>query len=100
MEGGQVHAALRSLRGIYDPRNLPAGQELAITAATRDNQPAHLISVAFDLNFDHQLLITRDADGGFTTKKVEQAKAPGAGSSGRRDQDQPLSVSPASTDPQ
>lgn len=74
VEGGQVHAALRSLRGIYDPRNLPAGQELAITAATRKNQPAHLISVAFDLNFDHQLLITRDADGGFTTKKVEQAK--------------------------
>lgn len=74
IEGRQVHAALRSLRGVYDPRGLRAGQELTVTSATRTDRPAHLLSVAFDLNFDHQLLITRDADGGFTTKKVEQAK--------------------------
>lgn len=74
VEGRQVHAALRSLRGVYDPRNLRAGQELAVTAATRERQPAQLLSVSLDLDFDHQLLITRDADGSFTTKKVEQAK--------------------------
>ncbi|MGI9433361.1 MAG: peptidoglycan DD-metalloendopeptidase family protein [Geminicoccaceae bacterium] len=74
IEGRQVHAALRSLRGIYDPRGLRAGQQLTVTAATRDNRPADLLSVTFDLDFDHQLLITRDADGSFTTKKVEQVK--------------------------
>lgn len=74
VEGQQVHAALRSLRGVYDPRNLRAGQELAVTAATRSDQPAHLLSVSLDLDFDHQILIMRDADGDFTTKKVEQAK--------------------------
>jgi murein DD-endopeptidase MepM/ murein hydrolase activator NlpD len=74
VEGPQVHAALRSLRGVYDPRNLRAGQQLAVTAATREEQPAHLLSVAFDLDFDHQLLITRDADGSFSSKKVEHAK--------------------------
>jgi len=74
IEGQQVHAALRSLRGVYDPRNLRVGQELDVTAATREQQPAHLLSVAFDLDFDHQLLITRDADGSFNTKKVEHAK--------------------------
>ncbi len=74
VDGGEIHSALRSLRGVYDPRNLPAGRELSVTAATRENQPAQLLSVAFDLDFDHQLLITRDTDGGFTTKKIEQAK--------------------------
>ncbi len=74
VEGRQVHAALRSLRGVYDPRNLPVGQELAITAAIDEKQPAQLLSITFDLDFDHQLLITRDVDGSFTTKKVEQAK--------------------------
>ncbi len=74
VEGHQVHAALRSLRGVYDPRNLPAGQELAITAAVEEKQPTQLLSITFDLDFDHQLLITRDASGSFTAKKVEQAK--------------------------
>ena len=74
IEGPQVHAALRSLRGVYDPRNLRVGQQLAVTTATREEQPAHLLSVAFDLDFDHQLLITRDADGSFTSKKVEHVK--------------------------
>ncbi len=74
VDGQQVHAALSSLRGVYDPRNLRVGQELAVTAAMREQQPAHLLSIAFDLDFDHQLLITRDADGAFTAKKVEQAK--------------------------
>ncbi len=74
IEGGEIHAALQSLRGVYDPRSLRAGDELAITAATRESQSAQLLSVAFDLSFDHRLLITRDADGGFTTKKIEQVK--------------------------
>jgi murein DD-endopeptidase MepM/ murein hydrolase activator NlpD len=74
IEGRQVHTALRSLRGVYDPRGLRSGQELAVTAATREGQPAQLLSVALDLDFDHQLLITRDAGGVFTTKKVEQAQ--------------------------
>jgi murein DD-endopeptidase MepM/ murein hydrolase activator NlpD len=74
IEGRQVHRALRSLRGVYDPRGLQAGQELRVTAAARDGQPAQLLSVALDLDFDHQLLITRAADGSFTTKKIEQAQ--------------------------
>ena len=74
IDGRQVHSALRSLKGVYDPRGLRAGQELVVTAAANQDQPAQLLSVALDLNFDHQLLITRDATGDFTTKKVEQAK--------------------------
>ena len=70
----QVHSALRSLKGVYDPRGLRAGQELIVTATSQGDQPARLLSVALDLNFDHQLLITRDAEGAFTTKKIEQAK--------------------------
>ncbi len=74
IEGRQVHDALRSLRGVYDPRNLRAGQELTVTAATRENRSAQLLSVALDLDFDYQLLITRDAGGDFTTKKIKQAQ--------------------------
>ncbi len=74
INGQQVHSALRSLKGVYDPRGLRTGQELIVTAATREGQPAQLLSVALDLDFDHQLLITRDADGDFSTKKIEQAK--------------------------
>jgi len=74
INGQQVHSALRSLKGVYDPRGLRAGQELIVTAATHDNKPARLLSIALDLDFDHQLVITRDADGAFTTKKIEQAK--------------------------
>ena len=74
IDGQQVHSALRSLKGVYDPRGLRVGQELVVTAATRDDQPAQLLSIALDLSFDHQLLITRDAAGDFSTKKIEQAK--------------------------
>ncbi|MGI9417137.1 MAG: peptidoglycan DD-metalloendopeptidase family protein, partial [Geminicoccaceae bacterium] len=74
INGQQVHSALRSLKGVYDPRGLRVGQELVVTAATRDDQPAQLLSIALDLSFDHQLLITRDAAGDFSTKKIEQAK--------------------------
>ncbi len=74
IDGRQVHSALRSLKGVYDPRGLRAGQELVVTAAAENDEPAKLLSIALDLNFDHQLLITRDADGAFTTKTIEQAK--------------------------
>ena len=74
IDGRQLQGALRSLKGVYDPRGLRAGQELVVTAATREDRPAHLLSVALDLSFDHQLVITRDADGTFTTKTIEQAK--------------------------
>lgn len=74
IDNQQVHSALRSLKGVYDPRALRAGQELVVTAADQGNQPSQLLSVALDLDFDHQLLITRGAKGDFTTKKIEQAK--------------------------
>lgn len=70
----QVHSALRSLKGVYDPRALRVGQELVVTAANQGDQPTQLLSVSLDLDFDHQLLITRGAEGDFTTKKIEQAK--------------------------
>ncbi|MEZ5932867.1 MAG: M23 family metallopeptidase [Alphaproteobacteria bacterium] len=74
IDGQQVHSALRSLKGVYDPRGLRVGQELVVTAATHQDKPAQLLSIALDLDFDHQLLITRDAEGDFSTKKIEQAK--------------------------
>jgi murein DD-endopeptidase MepM/ murein hydrolase activator NlpD len=74
IDNQQVHSALRSLKGVYDPRALRVGQELVVTAANQENQPTQLLSVALDLDFDHQLLITRGAKGDFTTKKIEQAK--------------------------
>ena len=46
IDGRQVHSALRSLKGVYDPRGLRAGQELVVTAASEDEQPARLLSIA------------------------------------------------------
>jgi murein DD-endopeptidase MepM/ murein hydrolase activator NlpD len=74
IDGQQLHSALQSLKGVYDPRGLRVGQELIVTAATHEDKPAQLLSIALDLDFDHQLLITRDAEGDFSTKKIEQAK--------------------------
>ena len=71
----EAHAAIESLRAVYDPRRLRAGQELAITAAVAGHGPdarRGLLGLAFDLSFDHQIQVTRSGEGGYAATKVER----------------------------
>jgi murein DD-endopeptidase MepM/ murein hydrolase activator NlpD len=78
IDAAQAHAVVQSLRGVYDPRRLKVGQELLITAAAARDAGAdtsagrELMSLALDLDFDHQLRITRGADGSYSADKVER----------------------------
>jgi murein DD-endopeptidase MepM/ murein hydrolase activator NlpD len=74
IDAAQAHAVVQSLRGVYDPRRLKVGQELMITAgAARDGGAGReLMSLALDLDFDHQLRVTRGPDGSYSADKVER----------------------------
>lgn len=76
IDAAQAHAVVQSLRGVYDPRRLKVGQELLITAAAAADGGAgrELVGLALDLDFDHQLRITRGADGSYSADKVERAQ--------------------------
>jgi murein DD-endopeptidase MepM/ murein hydrolase activator NlpD len=68
----EAHAAVQSLQTVYDPRRLRAGQELLIRA---EHGPAEagarrLLGLDFDVDFDHAVRLTREADGGYATAKV------------------------------
>jgi murein DD-endopeptidase MepM/ murein hydrolase activator NlpD len=69
-----AYAAVSALVDLYDPRRLRAGQELLITAAA--NEPGEttrqLLGLAFDLDFDHEIRISRDTDGIFSGEKLER----------------------------
>lgn len=67
----EAHAAVQSLREVYDPRRLRAGQELSIRAADQADAGARqLIGLDFDLDFDHAVRVTRAPDGSYETAKV------------------------------
>jgi murein DD-endopeptidase MepM/ murein hydrolase activator NlpD len=73
----EAYAAAQSLRKVYDPRRLRAGQELLITAAAADadtgaGAPRRLIGLALDLSFDHAIRVTRAADGSYAAAKLER----------------------------
>jgi murein DD-endopeptidase MepM/ murein hydrolase activator NlpD len=76
IDQAEAHAAIQSLRKIYDPRRLRAGQELAITAADMaaggDGARRGLLGFAFDLSFDHQIRVTRSTEGRYDATKVER----------------------------
>jgi murein DD-endopeptidase MepM/ murein hydrolase activator NlpD len=74
IDAAQAHAVVQSLRGVYDPRRLKVGQELMITAATARDGGAgrELMSLALDLDFDHQLRVTRGPDGRYSADKFER----------------------------
>ncbi len=75
IEQGEAAAAVQSLRRVYDPRRLRTGQELMITASARESDgdnPKRLIGLALDLNFDHSVRVTRNADGSYASAKVER----------------------------
>ena len=75
IDQAEAHAAIESLRAVYDPRHLRAGQELAITAAMigrSDDARRALLGFAFDLSFDHQIRVTRSTDGRYDAAKVER----------------------------
>jgi murein DD-endopeptidase MepM/ murein hydrolase activator NlpD len=68
----EAHAAVQSLRKVYDPRRLRAGQELLIRAEDERGGAGarRLIGLAFDLDFDHAVRVTRDTDGRYVSAKV------------------------------
>jgi murein DD-endopeptidase MepM/ murein hydrolase activator NlpD len=74
IDAAQAHAVVQSLRGVYDPRRLKVGQELLITAAAARDGGAgrELMSLALDLDFDHQLRVTRGPDGSYSADRVER----------------------------
>jgi murein DD-endopeptidase MepM/ murein hydrolase activator NlpD len=78
IDQAEAHAAIQSLRKIYDPRRLRAGQELAITAADMaagdvgDGARRGLLGFAFDLSFDHQIRVTRSTEGRYDATQVER----------------------------
>jgi murein DD-endopeptidase MepM/ murein hydrolase activator NlpD len=66
----EAHAAVQSLRTVYDPRRLRAGQELLIRAEDERAGARRLVGLAFDLDFDHAVRVTRGADGRYVAAKV------------------------------
>ena len=71
----EAYAAAQSLRDVYDPRRLRAGQELLITAAdaaTDGGVTRRLLGLALDLSFDHAVRVTRAADGSYAAAKLER----------------------------
>ena len=73
IDQSSAHAAVASLRDVYDPRRLRAGQQLALTAPRgAEDDRRGLLRLAFDLDFDHQIEITRGADCGYAAAKVER----------------------------
>jgi murein DD-endopeptidase MepM/ murein hydrolase activator NlpD len=75
IDQGEAYAAVESLRTIYDPRRLRAGQALTITAAddsAADDPTRRLLGLSFDLNFDHQIRVTRVADGSYDATKANR----------------------------
>ncbi len=73
IDQGEAYAAVESLRTIYDPRRLRAGQALAITAAdddAADDPGRRLLGLSFDLSFDHEIRVTRGADGSYDATKA------------------------------
>ncbi len=74
IDQSEAYAAVESLRTVYDPRRLRAGQALAIRAADdqADDPRRSLLGLSFDLSFDHQIRVTRSADGSYDATKAER----------------------------
>jgi murein DD-endopeptidase MepM/ murein hydrolase activator NlpD len=69
----EAYAAVESLRRVYDPRRLRAGQALAITAAEDAADPRRrLLGLSLDLSFDHQIRVTRSSDGSYDATKTDR----------------------------
>jgi murein DD-endopeptidase MepM/ murein hydrolase activator NlpD len=78
IDQAEAYAAVQSLRQVYDPRRLRAGQALAITADddtgddAADDARRRLLGLRFDLSFDHQIRVTRSADGSYDATKTDR----------------------------
>jgi murein DD-endopeptidase MepM/ murein hydrolase activator NlpD len=73
IEPNEAHAAIEALGKLYDPRRLRTGQNLVLALADApEGERRQLLSLALDLTFDHQLLVTRGADGSFASRKIER----------------------------
>ncbi|MGH6916924.1 MAG: peptidoglycan DD-metalloendopeptidase family protein, partial [Geminicoccaceae bacterium] len=70
----EAHAVVQSLRGVYDPRRLRAGQELLITALDERDAGAarRLMGLALDLDFESQIQVTRGPDGSYSASRLER----------------------------
>lgn len=68
---GEALAAIESLDGIWDPRRLAVGQQVALTFRPGDGEstPAMLISFATELSYDRRVTVTRGDDGSFTAEE-------------------------------
>jgi len=62
VEDRHLDEILHSLQGAYEPDNLKARQELDVTAAKHKDQSARLLSVAFDPESDHEILVTWETE--------------------------------------
>jgi murein DD-endopeptidase MepM/ murein hydrolase activator NlpD len=74
IDAAEAHAVVQSLRGVYDPRRLKAGQELLITAEDERAAGAarRLMGLALDLDFEYQIQVTRGPDGSYSASRLER----------------------------
>ena len=73
IEQTAANAAVASLRDVYDPRRLRAGQQLALTALSgSEADQRELLRLALDLDFDHQIEVIRRADGEYDAAQIER----------------------------
>ncbi|MBM3517026.1 MAG: M23 family peptidase [Alphaproteobacteria bacterium] len=71
-----AEAAVASLREIYDPRKLRAGQEIVLTLAERRDAGGggpQLLAVALQPSVEQQVLTGRRPDGSFATYEVQKS---------------------------
>ncbi|HEX2526422.1 MAG TPA: peptidoglycan DD-metalloendopeptidase family protein [Geminicoccus sp.] len=67
-----AHAAIASLKGVYDPRDLRAGAQISIEVdATADGEIPPLKAITIPVAFAQELKVVRNPDGSFAAEKVQ-----------------------------
>jgi murein DD-endopeptidase MepM/ murein hydrolase activator NlpD len=67
----EFNAALASLRGVFDPRTLQAGQHVELFVDREDDEDAQLIGLALSPDVAQRIEVTRLADGDFRARAIE-----------------------------
>ncbi len=62
-----------ALKGIYDPRRIWPGQEIALNFNPFIDDPSGYKGLTIDRSYDRQIVVTRDEDGGFKAEEVRRA---------------------------
>ncbi|MGB8603201.1 MAG: M23 family metallopeptidase [Rhizomicrobium sp.] len=76
VNANEANTAIEAMRKVYDPRNLRAGLlfDLTLTQAKGDNgdMVTQLTSLKFSPSIEHDITVTRAADGSFSANDAEK----------------------------